>query len=201
MGQNRRIRRGLSKPGMKKPRQSSYAMPADDREELARDLSEVRLPARPTIRMRPIAATITRSRSGTRPSCTSRRSCMPATASARRARCLPPRKSAARAGAIHSGRASGARALAAELSGKLSCRSANGQGLARGCHHRSRLVPGRLWGDGDRRRRALRNPLCPPAAGSRSTPLSKAPPAIAAQSRPGALSSPIVAVRVPRHTE
>jgi hypothetical protein len=88
-------------------------------------------------------------------------------------------------------------ALAAELSIKLSCRSVNGQGLARDCHHRSRLAPGRLRGDGGRRRRAQRDPRCPPVAGSRSTPLSKAPPAMAAKSRAVALSAPIVAVRVP----
>jgi hypothetical protein len=66
-------------------------------------------------------------------------------------------------------------------------------------YHRARLAPRRLWSDGSCRRRALRGAPRPPSAQSGSTPLSKAPTAIATKTRAAALNAPtrIVAVVVP----
>jgi hypothetical protein len=79
---------------MKKPRHSPYPMPADEREELAREFEQFGYGETDD----PDEAD--------RRSCTSRRSCTTATIYRGLARSLPPRRGAGRAGATRSGRAS-----------------------------------------------------------------------------------------------
>ena len=83
---------------MKRPQHSSYLMPVEDAEELARELSEFGY-GKPPIPTRPSGDVTTRSRSGTPPSCTSRCSCTPATTLAGHRLSSPPRRSAGRAAA------------------------------------------------------------------------------------------------------